>query len=177
MLGEPEFGADAAALAKLRGHWLLPAVGKPAAAAVLAELKVQRIADGEQRRSGCWAEGFGSFGQAQQQPSRSWCWTVGLLLGVCMHACTRRASNMSSCCEHTDAPLLRSVNVSTHAGGPDGVKGFATKLIEQHQLDDTFYIVDLANVVRLFKVGGTSGFYCWCGTRVQGGLRWWCGAG
>jgi ornithine decarboxylase len=38
------------------------------------------------------------------------------------------------------------------AGGPDGVKSVATKLIEQHQLDDTFYIVDLANVVRLFKV-------------------------
>jgi hypothetical protein len=33
------------------------------------------------------------------------------------------------------------------------VKGVASKLIEQHQLDDTFYIVDLANVVRLFKVG------------------------
>jgi hypothetical protein len=33
------------------------------------------------------------------------------------------------------------------------VKGVATKLVEQHQLDDTFYIVDLANVVRLFKVG------------------------
>jgi hypothetical protein len=31
----------------MRGHWLLPAVGKPAAAAVLADLKVQRIADGE----------------------------------------------------------------------------------------------------------------------------------
>lgn len=46
VLGEPEAGSDAAALAKLRGHWLLPAVGKPAAAAVLAELKVQRIADG-----------------------------------------------------------------------------------------------------------------------------------
>jgi ornithine decarboxylase len=38
------------------------------------------------------------------------------------------------------------------SGGPDGVKGVASKLIEQHQLDDTFYIVDLANVVRLFKV-------------------------
>lgn len=37
-------------------------------------------------------------------------------------------------------------------GGPDGVKGVASRLIEQHQLDDTFYIVDLANVVRLFKV-------------------------
>lgn len=47
MLGEPEPGSDAAALSKLRGHWLLPAVGKPAAAAVLADLKVQRIADGE----------------------------------------------------------------------------------------------------------------------------------
>lgn len=47
VLGEPEPGSDAAALSKLRGHWLLPAVGKPAAAAVLADLKVQRIADGE----------------------------------------------------------------------------------------------------------------------------------
>ena len=47
LLGEPEPGSDAAALAKLRGHWLLPAVGKPAAAAVLAELKVQRITDGK----------------------------------------------------------------------------------------------------------------------------------
>lgn len=48
-LGEPEPGSDAAALTKMRGHWLLPAVGKPAAAAVLADLKVQRIADGEQQ--------------------------------------------------------------------------------------------------------------------------------
>lgn len=47
VLGEPEPGSDAAALTKMRGHWLLPAVGKPAAAAVLADLKVQRIADGE----------------------------------------------------------------------------------------------------------------------------------
>jgi hypothetical protein len=28
----------------------------------------------------------------------------------------------------------------------------ASQLITQHQLDDTFYVVDLANVVRLFKV-------------------------
>lgn len=48
-LGEPEPGSDAAALTKMRGHWLLPAVGKPAAAAVLADLKVQRVADGKQR--------------------------------------------------------------------------------------------------------------------------------
>jgi hypothetical protein len=30
----------------------------------------------------------------------------------------------------------------------------ASQLITQHQLDDTFYVVDLANVVRLFKVWG-----------------------
>lgn len=53
-LGEPEAGSDAAALCKLRGHWLLPAVGKPAAAAVLADLKVQRIADGEVHQQQCW---------------------------------------------------------------------------------------------------------------------------
>jgi hypothetical protein len=49
-LGETEAASDAAALSKLRGHWLLPAVGKPAAAAVLADLKVQRIADGERQQ-------------------------------------------------------------------------------------------------------------------------------
>jgi hypothetical protein len=38
------------------------------------------------------------------------------------------------------------------AGGPEGVKSVASQLITQHQLDDTFYVVDLANVVRLFKV-------------------------
>jgi hypothetical protein len=47
---EADHGLDAAAVAKLRGHWLLPAVGKPAAAAALMELQVARIADGACRR-------------------------------------------------------------------------------------------------------------------------------
>jgi len=33
-------------------------------------------------------------------------------------------------------------------------------LVEQHQLDDTFYIVDLANVVRLFKVRAPAKRWC-----------------
>lgn len=74
-------GPDAAAFAKLRGTWQLAATGKPAAAAVLNDLKVQRI----------------------------------------------------------------------HDGGREGVKALASKLISQHQLDDTFYVMDLANVVRLYK--------------------------
>jgi hypothetical protein len=46
----------------------------------------------------------------------------------------------------------RSLCCCAAAGGPEGVKGVASQLITQHQLDDTFYVVDLANVVRLFKV-------------------------
>ncbi|KAF6266515.1 hypothetical protein COO60DRAFT_1897 [Scenedesmus sp. NREL 46B-D3] len=76
--------ADVATMAKVRGSWQLAAVKKPAAAAVLMDLKVQRVCH----------------------------------------------------------------------GGPEGVKGVASQLITQHQLDDTFYVVDLANVVRLFKVWG-----------------------
>ncbi|WIA09197.1 hypothetical protein OEZ85_008607 [Tetradesmus obliquus] len=72
---------DVATMAKVRGSWHLAAVKKPAAAAVLMDLKVQRVSH----------------------------------------------------------------------GGPEGVKGVASQLITQHQLDDTFYVVDLANVVRLFK--------------------------
>lgn len=50
--------------------------------------------------------------------------------------------------------LLRCSCCGADAGGPEGVKGVASQLITQHQLDDTFYVVDLANVVRLFKVWG-----------------------
>lgn len=52
---EAEAGLDAASVAKLRGHWLLPAVGKPAAAAVLMDLGVQRIPHGARRaRRSSW---------------------------------------------------------------------------------------------------------------------------
>ena len=38
------------------------------------------------------------------------------------------------------------------AGGVKGLKHEASELITKNKLDDTFYIVDLANVVRLYKV-------------------------
>jgi hypothetical protein len=38
------------------------------------------------------------------------------------------------------------------AGGVQGLKQEASELITKHKLDDTFYIIDLANVVRLYKV-------------------------
>ena len=37
-------------------------------------------------------------------------------------------------------------------GGPAGVQVEALKWIEQHELEDTFYIVDLGNVQRMYKV-------------------------
>lgn len=45
--GELDRGLDAVALAKLRGTWQLGATGKPAAASVLNEFKVQRVASGK----------------------------------------------------------------------------------------------------------------------------------
>lgn len=36
----------------------------------------------------------------------------------------------------------------------EGIKATASQLIAAHELDDTFYVLDLANVVRLYKVGG-----------------------
>lgn len=73
----------------------------------------------------------------QQVPAASW--PYKMCLGVIAANESMEGCNLGACC------VLLS-------GGPDGVKSVATKLIEQHQLDDTFYIVDLANVVRLFKV-------------------------
>jgi hypothetical protein len=103
VLGEPEPGSDAAALSKLRGHWLLPAVGKPAAAAVLADLKVQRIADGEWlTRAQGDSSGIGSSTAGQLATSYSssacacaaqclfWLSSADLLLCVCGAPCCRR---------------------------------------------------------------------------------------
>jgi len=36
-------------------------------------------------------------------------------------------------------------------GGPAGIHALASKYISEHKLDDTFYIVDLGNVLRMFK--------------------------
>jgi hypothetical protein len=77
-------GSEAAAFEHLRGSWQLAAVGRTAAAAVLADLGAAHI------------------------------------------------------------PY----------GGREGIKTVASGLISEHRLDDTFYVMDLANVVRLYKVGG-----------------------
>eukprot|EP00877_Chromochloris_zofingiensis_P000163 jgi/Chrzof1/10147/Cz04g30190.t1 len=80
-------GPAVANIGKLRGTWQLAAVGKPAAAAVLTDLKVQKI----------------------------------------------------------------------NSGGPEGIKAEAAKYIVQHSLDDTFYVIDLANVVRMHKASQSTG--------------------
>lgn len=72
---------------------------------------------------------------------------------VCTACCSRVCVQGNS--HHQRRESLQHTHTHARlpaAGGPDGVKGVASKLVEQHQLDDTFYIVDLANVVRLFKV-------------------------
>lgn len=43
------------------------------------------------------------------------------------------------------------------AGGPQGMIEKATREIVRHGLDDTFYMVDLANVLRMFKVNPGNG--------------------
>lgn len=48
--GPAAAAAEAAELAKLRGSWQLAATGKPAAAAVLADLQAARIPDGERQQ-------------------------------------------------------------------------------------------------------------------------------
>jgi hypothetical protein len=40
------------------------------------------------------------------------------------------------------------------SGGIAGITAKATKEIASRNLDDTFYVVDLANVLRMYKVGG-----------------------
>lgn len=39
----------------------------------------------------------------------------------------------------------------TQSGGQEGVTQFATDVLTRHKLDDTFYVYDLGNVVRMFK--------------------------
>lgn len=51
-------------------------------------------------------------------------------------------------------PVLRCLLALARllAGGVEGIKATASQLIAAHELDDTFYVMDLANVVRLYKV-------------------------
>jgi hypothetical protein len=42
--------------------------------------------------------------------------------------------------------------LACHSGGPQGMLQKACKEISAHGLDDTFYLVDLANVLRMYKV-------------------------
>lgn len=37
-------------------------------------------------------------------------------------------------------------------GGPAGIRAEALKYISERNMDDTFYVVDLANVLRMHKV-------------------------
>lgn len=78
-----------------------------------------------------------------------------------MHA----SAAIQQCIRHPAAfaPQTSELHILHHAGGPEGIKAMASKMITQHQLDDTFYIVDLANVVRLYKV--------WCVSLVVGSGR------
>jgi ornithine decarboxylase len=41
-------------------------------------------------------------------------------------------------------------------GGPKGIENYALRLIRQHQLDDTLYVYDLANVYRMWRAWRTS---------------------
>lgn len=91
---------------------------------------------------------------AQQQVTLAracWCSWAALISSTCASQCMLQAYQLGVC-DIRLSSLCSLSHACIGAGGPDGVKGVATKLIEQHQLDDTFYIVDLANVVRLFKV-------------------------
>lgn len=36
-------------------------------------------------------------------------------------------------------------------GGPEGIREFTSELIRQHKLDDSLYVYDLANVVRMYR--------------------------
>jgi len=50
------------------------------------------------------------------------------------------------------AAVLQEVKaVHIKHGGPVGIAAEATKYIREHKLDETFYVVDLANVHRMFK--------------------------
>ena len=54
-------------------------------------------------------------------------------------------------------------------GGPLGVQAVANKHIEKHGLEDTFYVVDLGNVLRMYKVTSYSRVLvssCWGGVVV-----------
>lgn len=61
-----------------------------------------------------------------------------------MHENVRAASRKHS---NSSSPVLHRI------GGPRGIEQKASKEIARHQFDDTFYIVDLGNTTRLFKVG------------------------
>lgn len=51
------------------------------------------------------------------------------------------------------AKVLREIGVEhIKSGGPAGMQAEAVKHITQHQMEDTFYMVDLGNVTRMFKV-------------------------
>ncbi len=51
-----------------------------------------------------------------------------------------------------DAVLWASAPGMELAGGPQGIQAEACRHIAAEQMDNTFYIVDLGNVTRMFKV-------------------------
>ena len=70
--------------------------------------------------------------------------------------CSKEARPRTACCQEGGCsrfwrPLLCC------SGGPRALEQKARKEIARHQLEDTFYMVDLGNVTRLYKVASLPG--------------------
>jgi hypothetical protein len=142
--------------AKFMRGWQYQVTGKPAAAAVLHDFNVKRIKSGEQagllqsmRCCACHSQApprHSPFNRSVDCAS----FRCGQQTWSCSIRCPYALYMLLVHDDHINSPSRCSC---CFAGGAKGIQTEALQYITENRADDTFYVVDLANVLRMFKVG------------------------